>query len=60
MGGVDGVIAQAKGYEDEGDLRFAATLLGHAVFRTTLSNREAMGSLANILEKLGHQADCGP
>jgi alkyl sulfatase BDS1-like metallo-beta-lactamase superfamily hydrolase len=60
MGGVDGAIAKARGYEDESDLRFAIMLLAHAVFRTTPSNHEAMGSLANVLKKLSHQADCGP
>ena len=32
MGGVDAVVAKAQGYLDDGDLRFAAQLLNHAVF----------------------------
>jgi hypothetical protein len=30
MGGLDGVIAKARGYKDESDLRFATMLLAHA------------------------------
>ena len=32
MGGADAVVAKAAGYVDDGDLRFAAELLNHAVF----------------------------
>jgi alkyl sulfatase BDS1-like metallo-beta-lactamase superfamily hydrolase len=59
MGGVNGVFAKARGYEDESDPRLAIMLLAHAVFRASPSNHEAMGSLANVLKKLSRQADCG-
>jgi alkyl sulfatase BDS1-like metallo-beta-lactamase superfamily hydrolase len=38
IGGVDAVVAKAADYLDDGDLRFAAQLLKHAVFAMTLSN----------------------
>ncbi|MGW0660228.1 alkyl/aryl-sulfatase [Streptodolium elevatio] len=57
-GGVHALTAKGKEYADAGDLRFAATLLGHAVFAdpTNTATKEA---LASVFEKLGHGAENG-
>lgn len=60
MGGVGKVIKLAKGYQDRGNLRFAATLLNHAVFGSTPTNPEAMAAMADVLERLGYDSTCGP
>jgi len=52
MGGADAVIHQAQIAFDEGDFRWAATLLDHAVFADA-SNQEARDQLARTLEQLG-------
>lgn len=55
MGGVDNLVRKALEYRDNGDLRFAATLLDHALFtEPTLSVRE---SLASVFERLGYGAE---
>ena len=53
MGGTDAVVAKARGYLDDGELRFAAQLLKHAVFAdpdhpdaTELRPRPSNGSAA--------------
>ncbi|NKZ00549.1 alkyl/aryl-sulfatase [Nocardiopsis alborubida] len=58
MGGVDEVVAKAGGYRDEGDLRFAATLLNHAVYARP-DHTGAREALAGVYERLGHGAECG-
>lgn len=58
MGGVDEVVRKAKTYHADGDARFAATLLDHAVFADPdhIGAREA---LAEVYEWLGHGAENG-
>lgn len=58
MGGVDEVVRKAEAYRDEGDLRFAATLLDHAVFAEP-GHRQARQTLADVYERLGHGAENG-
>ncbi|WP_405135264.1 alkyl/aryl-sulfatase [Nocardia sp. NBC_01388] len=58
-GGVDAVITKAKSYIDSGDLRFAATLLNHAIFAEP-GNGEAKETLAAVYDKLGQGAENGP
>ncbi|WP_436777657.1 alkyl/aryl-sulfatase [Yinghuangia sp. YIM S09857] len=58
MGGVDAVVDKAKRYAADGDLRFAATLLGHAVFAAP-DHTAAKQALAKVFEKLGFGAECG-
>lgn len=55
MGGVDNVIKKANEYSEKGDLRFAATLLDHALFAQPTEQVKA--SLATVYEKLGHGAE---
>ncbi|MEU8133754.1 alkyl/aryl-sulfatase [Streptodolium elevatio] len=57
-GGVDALTTKGKEYADAGDLRFAATLLGHAVFADP-TNTAAKEALASVFEKLGHGAENG-
>ncbi|GAA1090550.1 alkyl/aryl-sulfatase [Nocardiopsis metallicus] len=52
MGGIDEVVRKADGYRDRGDLRFAATLLNHAVF-TDPGHARARAALAGVYERLG-------
>lgn len=56
LGGIDRVIELARTAVDEGDLRWAATLLGHAVF-VDEGNTAATGLLADVLEALGFQVE---
>ncbi|WP_067690524.1 alkyl/aryl-sulfatase [Nocardia jejuensis] len=58
-GGVDAVVAKAKSYLDEGDLRFAATLLNHAIFAEP-GNSAAKETLAAVYDQLGRGAENGP
>ena len=58
MGGVDTVVAKAKEYGGEGDLRFAATLLDHGVSAEP-NNKISRAELANVYEKLGYGAENG-
>jgi alkyl sulfatase BDS1-like metallo-beta-lactamase superfamily hydrolase len=65
MNGVDGVLDLAEGYitADPPNLRFAATLLSHAVFATDGSGEfdsTARSKLVEVLKKLGYAAECGP
>jgi alkyl sulfatase BDS1-like metallo-beta-lactamase superfamily hydrolase len=61
MGGIDAVLEQARQFADEGDLRFAATLLGHAVAAgrgdSSASHASAKAMLADVFEKLGVGAE---
>ncbi|KAJ5123501.1 hypothetical protein N7448_009598 [Penicillium atrosanguineum] len=59
MGGVDEVIEKANTFSEKGDLRFAATLLNHAVFADP-GNKKAKELLASTYEKLGHGCENGP
>jgi alkyl sulfatase BDS1-like metallo-beta-lactamase superfamily hydrolase len=59
MGGADAVIEKARGYFDEGDLRFTAELLNHVVFADP-GNGDAKELLAQTYERLGYGAENGP
>ncbi|MFE3795852.1 MBL fold metallo-hydrolase [Nocardia tengchongensis] len=52
LGGVDATVAKVKEFADQGDLRFAAELGGHAVFADP-SHAEAKQTLAAVFERLG-------
>ncbi len=58
LGGVDEVVTKAQRYVDDGDLRFAAQLLKHAVFADE-SHAGAKNLLADVYEKLGFGAENG-
>jgi alkyl sulfatase BDS1-like metallo-beta-lactamase superfamily hydrolase len=58
IGGTDAVVAKATYYLDDGDLRFAAQLLKHAVFADP-DHRQAKDLLAQTFERLGHGAENG-
>ncbi|PYI06179.1 beta-lactamase domain-containing protein [Aspergillus sclerotiicarbonarius CBS 121057] len=58
MGGIDKMIELAEGYKDKNDLRFAATLLNHAVFSDP-NNKKAKEVLAGIYQTLGYGAENG-
>lgn len=55
-GGLDAIVAKGESYAENGDLRFAATLLNHAVFAHPESAR-ARDALAAVYERLGHGAE---
>lgn len=55
MGGVDNVVRKAQGFSEKGDLRFAATLLDHALFADPTP--QVKTALASVYEKLGHGAE---
>lgn len=57
-GGVDTVVARGLDYADQGDLRFAATLLNHAVFAEP-EHAGAREALAEIYTQLGYGAENG-
>jgi alkyl sulfatase BDS1-like metallo-beta-lactamase superfamily hydrolase len=56
VGGIERAITLGKQYEQDGDLRFAATLLSHAVFadQENTAGREALQS---VLTKLGYSSE---
>ena len=58
MGGTDAVVAKARGYLDDGELRFAAQLLKHAVFADP-DHPDATELLAQTFERLGRGAENG-
>ncbi|MEV4612403.1 alkyl sulfatase dimerization domain-containing protein [Kitasatospora sp. NPDC049258] len=58
LGGIGATVAKAQGYADIGDLRFAATLLNHAVFAEP-EHQAARDALAAVYERLGHGAENG-
>jgi alkyl sulfatase BDS1-like metallo-beta-lactamase superfamily hydrolase len=58
LGGRDALLAKARGYADDGDLRFAAEMLDHAVFADD-PDTEARELLASVYERLGHGAENG-
>jgi len=57
-GGVAALVAKGQEYAAAGDLRFAATLLGHAVFAAP-GDAAAKQALAAVYEKLGLGAENG-
>lgn len=56
IGGRDAVLAKAAAYAEDGDLRFAAELLKHAVFDDP-SDGAAKSALADVYERLGFGAE---
>ena len=58
MGGIEAVLAQAKTAYDDGDFRWAATLLDHAVFADP-SHAHARELLARTLEQLAYGTENG-
>lgn len=58
MGGGEAVMALAAKAEKEGELRWAATLLNHAVFADA-TNKQAREQLAHIYTQLGYEAEAG-
>ncbi|SDR33555.1 alkyl/aryl-sulfatase [Thermostaphylospora chromogena] len=58
MGGREGVLSFARRYIDDGDLRFAASLLNHAVFADK-HDSQARALLAEVYTRLGHGAENG-
>ncbi len=58
MGGADAVVEQAKGYFDDGDLRFAVELLNHVVFAAP-DHAAARALLADTYDRLGWGAENG-
>ncbi|MFD9242806.1 alkyl/aryl-sulfatase [Streptomyces sp. NPDC059556] len=59
LGGPVQTLAKARGYAEDGDLRFAATLLNHLVFADP-GNSDAKQTLAGVYDKLGQGAENGP
>ncbi|MFF2774393.1 alkyl/aryl-sulfatase [Streptomyces sp. NPDC058052] len=55
-GGPANALAKARAYAEDGDLRFAATLLGHLVFADP-ENQEAKEALTGVYQRLGHGAE---
>ena len=58
LGGADAIVAKAQEYVDNGDLRFAAELLNHAVFADE-GNRAARSLLADVYDTLGFGSENG-
>ncbi|MCD2462087.1 MBL fold metallo-hydrolase [Streptomyces sp. MBT42] len=59
LGGPEQTLAKARGYAEDGDLRFAATLLNHLVFADP-GNGDAKATLAGVYDRLGQGAENGP
>ncbi|MDS1113286.1 alkyl sulfatase dimerization domain-containing protein [Gordonia westfalica] len=57
LGGVEAAVAKAQEFADEGDLRFAAELAGHAVFAEP-DHAGAKRLLAQVFTKLGYGSEC--
>lgn len=57
-GGIEALVAKAREYADCGDLRFAATLLNHAVFADP-GHEGAKELLAQVYEQLGYGSENG-
>ncbi|MEU6442424.1 alkyl sulfatase dimerization domain-containing protein [Streptomyces sp. NPDC047046] len=57
LGGADQAVATARGFAEEGDLRFAAELASHVVFADP-GHESARALLADVLTRLGHGAEC--
>ncbi|MFF7878379.1 alkyl/aryl-sulfatase [Streptomyces californicus] len=57
-GGPERALAKARDYIEQGDLRFAATLLNHLVFADP-ARTDAKEALAGVYDRLGHGAENG-
>ncbi len=58
LGGTAAVVAKGREFAANGDLRFAAELLGHAVFASP-DDADAKAALADTYEQLGFGAENG-
>ncbi|GAA1186787.1 alkyl sulfatase BDS1-like metallo-beta-lactamase superfamily hydrolase [Kitasatospora gansuensis] len=58
LGGPDATVTRAREFVTKGDLRFAATLLNHAVFADP-EHTGAREALAAVYDRLGHGAENG-
>ena len=58
LGGIEATVGKAVTYAQRGDLRFAATLLDHAVAAEPTS-QPARLALVSVYERLGYGAECG-
>lgn len=56
FGGIEQLVIRAETFAQDGDLRFAATLLGHAIAAEP-THAKAKSTLASVFEKLGHGAE---
>ncbi|BCN82551.1 alkyl/aryl-sulfatase [Prescottella equi] len=56
IGGIDAVVEHGRRFSDEGDLRFAAELLKHAVFADP-DYAPAREALAEVYTRLGHGSE---
>lgn len=59
MGGIDQLVTNARASFEDGDYRWVAQVLRHAVSADP-SHREARDLLAAAFEQLGYQAESGP
>ena len=59
MGGMDRLLEQARASFADGEYRWVAQVLDHAV-ASAPDHVEARELLADALEQLGYQAECGP
>ena len=59
MGGLKNVIAAGRAAYDDGDYRWVAELMKHAVFAEP-GNVEARSLLADTFDQLGYQGESGP
>ena len=58
IGGVDATVEKARGYADDGDLRFAAELANHALFADP-KHEGARALQTEVFTRLGHGSECG-
>ncbi|MFC1413031.1 alkyl/aryl-sulfatase [Streptacidiphilus sp. N1-12] len=58
LGGVDATVVRGNEYAASGDLRFAATLLNHAVFAAP-DHKGAKNALAAVYDTLGYGSENG-
>lgn len=58
MGGIDAVIAKSRRDFENGEFRFVAQIMSHAVFADPM-HIEARELLADTFEQIGYSAECG-
>jgi alkyl sulfatase BDS1-like metallo-beta-lactamase superfamily hydrolase len=59
MGGTKALLKKAQRYYDQGEYRWVAEVVNHAVFADP-DNKNAKNLQADALEQLGYQAESGP
>jgi alkyl sulfatase BDS1-like metallo-beta-lactamase superfamily hydrolase len=59
MGGAEAVVSKAQKYYDNGEYRWVAEVVNHAVFADP-DNKAARNLQADALEQMGYQAESGP